>query len=774
MAGIFCSVRFNLNIWVALTIGLLSLSTYFLSRKKKPVVLLVIIFALGAIQTMLWIKTHQEHSLLNHLPLKVRKISGQIQQAPEGRRYLLLKADTLWVGEKVFPFHRMVTFPFSDSVHTLYAADRVIIKKVVLRSIPERRNPGQWDWKRYLRQQGIAAQLEPTEETSVKIFRQNSFSFWRLVEESRNFLSQKINGLFADDVEGFIAAILLGKRGEMAPQIKEEFQNLGLAHVLAISGLHVGFVVVFIHILLLFTPLSFRWRYAVAVVLLGGYMFLTGAKPPVVRATLMVGLFTIGVLLERKSNSFNLLGTAGFISLLVNPMQLFSPGFQFSFAAVGSILFFYPRLSSRTFPLTSRLPAGKIRLFLQKAILDPLWVSLAAQLGTWPLIAWYFHKISILSLLLNLLVIPLVGLILALAGIALLTSFFSYSSGLLLASLANLSCRGLFGLVEFFSKTPFSYFELGRFSPGWIALYLSFILLILFWRKPGLRKIRNALAVSLVLWLIFLVRPENPQTNFLVLDVGQGQSILCESATGKTLMIDTGPAGRDGAVPRKLILPTLQYLGTRRVEKMIITHAHEDHFGGLSILQQVLAIDSVFIPWVFPPDENQLHLENLLKQWGQPFRRLRAGDILELDSRLRVYILSPLPRFSYLTGEAGGNLNNTSLVCLIRSGPLTALVTGDAEIPVEKALLQWGELLQSQVLIVGHHGSETSSNLLFLRAVDPDYALISVGKYNRYGHPARQILERLNRLGISVFRTDQMGAVWMKGDENGWSRVKWR
>jgi competence protein ComEC len=210
------------------------------------------------------------------------------------------------------------------------------------------------------------------------------------------------------------------------------------------------------------------------------------------------------------------------------------------------------------------------------------------------------------------------------------------------------------------------------------------------------------------------------------------------------------------------------------VEKLIISHPHADHMAGLFSLTPEIEVDSVYLPDLRVPYVSQDRALEFLANEGIPYRLLSRGDILKVDGTTRIYILAPFKNNMYPSDFSGESINDLSVVCLLKSASSTILFTGDTEKDNEKKLIAWEEVLRSQVLMIGHHGSQTSSSFEFLRQVSPQYGLISVGENNRFDHPSQIILQRLKRLEILNFRTDLRGAVWMRSKKSQWELYDWR
>jgi len=215
-------------------------------------------------------------------------------------------------------------------------------------------------------------------------------------------------------------------------------------------------------------------------------------------------------------------------------------------------------------------------------------------------------------------------------------------------------------------------------------------------------------------------------------------------------------------------------MGKLRVEKLIISHPHADHMAGLFSLTPEIKVDSVYLPDLRIPYFWQDRAIEFLQNEGIPYRFLSRGDILRVDNSTRIYVLAPFIENMYPANFSGESVNDLSLVCLLKSDSSTILFTGDTERGNERNLLAWEAVLRSQILMIGHHGSKTSSSFEFLQQVSPQYGLISVGKNNRFEHPSPLIIQRLKRLEIQNIRTDLNGGVWMRSKRSSWEILDWR
>ncbi|GAB4366733.1 MAG: DNA internalization-related competence protein ComEC/Rec2 [Calditrichia bacterium] len=723
-----------------------------------------------------WSDRNLDHPLRPYLPLNLDSAQITVRHPPpaDSRRFLG-ELERISFQGKNYPLNRKVTLSMPFHIPDLLPGDRIFLTHAELREIDPPRNPGQFNYKKYLQQQGVFAEIQANEFSHIRVEKPNhTVQFSRLFYQMSEKLEGRIHALLPDSTAYFLSAVLLGKREAISPETKRDFQNTGVAHVLAISGLHVGFVVLIIYLVLSFLPLHFRWHNWLTILVLLIYMFVTGAKSPVVRATLMISLYLIGMNLERKPRPYNILYTAGFLILLIQPQQLFWVSFQFSFVAVFSILFFYRRLKPLENRISRPLAHLKIRRAMQNGLVQPFLVSLAAQLGTIPLMAFYFHKIPIISFLLNLLVIPLIGFIVSMGFLMLGFSLISLHLGALISTFLSQTIILSTQIVHRAAQIPYAYIPVPTFPSLLILIYIFTLGILFIWTKADYRPIRIPAVGLILVFVLWLYHPQITPTQVIMLDVGQGESSLVRTRENRLLLFDAGPVYSNFDSGRDAILPAVQEIGKLSLHRVFISHPHADHLGGLFFLASATKIDTVYLTHLKTTYHLQDSIQHVLQKHQIPFRFLEMGDIVPIDRYTRAYVLGPPPVFLSPTGTSGAEINNTSLVILLKTSDGSILFTGDSERGVEKELLSWGSTLDCDVLKLGHHGSYTSSSAAFLNAVSPLIGLIPVGRDNRYDHPSRFILEQLQKSGISFYRTDQVGAVWLKAKNKKWEYVDWR
>ncbi|MEE9162978.1 MAG: DNA internalization-related competence protein ComEC/Rec2, partial [Candidatus Neomarinimicrobiota bacterium] len=619
-----------------------------------------------------------------------------------------------------------------------------------------RRNPNGFDYRFYLWGRGIDLLIrEPAQ--LLRVAPRQGLHVARAATVLRRRITARLDQWVGQPQAGLGVGLLLGDRGGIDEDFRRRMTDLGVGHILAVSGLHVGYIALILFAVARVLPLRRYGRLAVVSLGLLAYVLLTGAPPSVVRAAIMAFLFAWGTTLERPPSPWNLLGAAAIISVLIDPRVLFTASFQLSFAAVAGILHIGLRL--RAWLRAS--PAGE-RLYRWRAArwgLDLALVSLGAQLGTLPVTLTLFHSFSIYALLANLFVVPLAGFAvlggtLFLAGMAVWQPL-----GAIWAETLWLILSGLQGAVGLLSRLPQPQMIVGRPGALAVALILAGVAAFPFLFKPGPARLRLRLAAAvLVLANLFIWNGVFADRDLRVtfIDVGQGDAIHLALPDGRHLLVDAGAKSPGFDVGERVVWPYLKGQGIGRLYIAAISHPQADHMGGLPSLLRRLAIEEIWDSPHLVSNRMVRRVQQLADSLDVPIRRLQAGDFLRLGA-VDIMVLSPDS-----VAARSDNTNNASLVLLLRYGERTLLLTGDAERPVERRLLSYGEVLRSDWLKVGHHGSATSSTVAFLKAARPKGAVVSVGRGNLYRHPSPEVLDRLHEVAPVVHRTDTQGALVLR------------
>ncbi|MBS4030151.1 MAG: DNA internalization-related competence protein ComEC/Rec2 [Clostridiales bacterium] len=611
--------------------------------------------------------------------------------------------------------------------------------------------PGGFDYASYLETQGVGAVMSPRGSDSIVLPGHGGSKLLRTAEFARihirNVLVRHLPGREASLAEG----LLLGTWQQMPEETVSAYRTLGIAHLLAVSGLHVGFISAFIMfiVLRLFRGKETSAGLMLVLLFIGGYVILTGGRPPVWRAALMMCMALAARRLGRETEGLQGLAVATLLLLFVRPHWLFSLSFQFSFMATAGILFLAPRLQ----PLFSRFP------FLA----GPLAVTLAAQFAVLPLQVTRFSSIPLLALPVNLFCVPLVGVSMVLGMAGIIAGFIAVplAAPFYLAALPLLTVLDIVPRVT--AQLPVAAITVFTVHPLFWALYFSLPAFLFPEVRRRITPLRSAIAVLLIFnmliwWNVPGTAGGRLQVTFL--DVGQGLSVFMQTPEGVSVLVDGGNGGSFN-MGERVVIPFLRRNRTQSLDVMILTHPHEDHYGGLAAVVDRMPVKTFVSSGETEDSAAFTMLADALLRSSVHTTVIKAGDRIVLGDSVFIDVLSPPKRkFQYTVDD----VNNNSLVLHVTYKDFTILITGDAE----REALTWlvkekPSMLQSSLLQVPHHGSRNALFPQFLETAGFKAAVIPVGK-NNFGHPHQETLDLLARYGVAAFRTDEHGSVTVVSD----------
>lgn len=706
------------------------------------------------------------------------QIDGELTDLPRvSERWIrfVLEAKDLHIGINSYAASGGVAVSLRNNTDTRRLVDsltygRMLSVSGMLQDVGDARNPGEFDVRRFLALNDIFARIRVDSAPNVLVRSLEGGNFLsRAVVPLRTSIASRIEMLVGKDEAQFLKGLLVGERSELPEETKTSFINAGTMHILAVSGLHVAIVT----LMLLFLFRMFRLPEAAAIIVtcltLVYYIFLTGGTASVARSVIMAIIILSARLFELKSDIYNTLAVSALIILLFDARQLFQPGFQLSYAAVLSIVYLYPRIDR----VREILPERLSRHWTVRAVVAALGVSIAAGIGTIPFTSYYFGKVSIIGFLANLVAVPLSNLVLAVGMLAVALSYVWIWLASFYADATGILTRWLVQVVEYFGSLPLAYAEV-RFSFVDSAIFYAGLFIVL----NLVRREFRSKAVILVLvglngWLyLSMVFFENrAPLRVTFLDVGQGDAAFVQFPSGENLLIDAGPKSLTFDAGKRFVYPFLQWSGVTHVNRIVVSHPHSDHLGGILFLLRHIRIDeAVDAGSVVQTDlSREYHL--LIDSLRVENRIVHSSDLLTDVKDVRLYILHP----DSSAQHHQQNINNQSIVVKLVYGATSLLLVGDAESGAEEMMVhRYGTFLKSDLLKVGHHGSRTSSTLPFLTLVSPDVAAISVGERNKFRHPSPDIIDRLEELGCVVQRTDLHGALVFESDGRKWRSIDWR
>ena len=620
-----------------------------------------------------------------------------------------------------------------------------------LEELTSLRNPGGFDADLYNHLQGIGGRLSGAQLLAVR----SEVSLWQQLELWRLELCAQLEKIAGRELGGILSGMILGGSSRLDEETRELFTANGMAHLLSVSGTHLLLLTSLLVAMLRFVPQP--WRQLVVITVLALYAALCGLRPPVLRALLMCSVLLIG---GSGAQRGRLLCLVAVVLLLWKPLWLLDVGFQLSFAAAAGLVWLLPACKRL---LGRRLP---------EPVSTGLAVTLAAQLAALPVEAYSFHQLSLISLVSNLLLVPLLELATQLALIGLFVPFGAY-----LVQLAAAILEQVLVQAGWLAALPYSTLVLGELPTWcWLLYYAGLALLADFsWLQLFSNKERYATifcCLGIVLGISCWQQLRTLPLTVYFLDVGQGDCSVVVTPEQRVVVIDTGGL-RSLDTGSRAVAPFLRSLGYSKIDVLLLSHYDFDHVGGAPALLGQLRVKQLLLPKEEVKEESrglqQKILQQAAKNGVQSVEVAHSGAVYKLDAATLLEVLA--------TPAMPTSGNEASTLAAVRTEQGSVLFTGDMGVERESELTELGSYM---VLKAGHHGSRHSTSSEFLARVRPQLTVLSCGRGNRYGHPHAETLERVRAARSAVARTDEQGCVKVVFDEKGgWSyygftKMRWQ
>ena len=661
-------------------------------------------------------------------PLSVRDSGGFTSAVVRCRRLEVLHG-----GEAPTPV------PYSGRLRvslqgSLPEAGRVELSGM-LEELVSLRNPGGFDAQAYNRVQELGGRVSRAQLVRVepRVLWWQRFALWN------KCLSQSIEQAAGKEYGALLSGMVLGGSGRLDEETRELFTNNGLAHLLSVSGTHLLLLTGLL--LAVLRPVPLPWRRLSVVALLMAYAVLCGLRPPVLRALVMSSVLLLG---GRGAERGRLLLLAAAGLLCWQPLWLQDIGFQLSFAAAAGLLWLLPACKRL-------LPEA-----LPEPVSEGLAVTLAAQLAVLPLEVYYFHQFSLIALVSNILLVPVLELA---AQLALVGALLPVLGVWLLQAAAWLTAQVVVQ-ARFFAGLPWSTLVVGELPAYCLVLYYALLALLAdFGWLQLLRNAERRVAIGccvLLLAATVLYQQYRPlPLTCYFLDVGQGDCAVVVTPSHRIAVIDTGGL-QNLSTGARVVAPFLRTLGKREIDVLLVSHYDYDHVGGAVDLLRHVRVKTLVLPNEALTEESSKMRQRLLAEAQRAQVQLAASGLrYELDDGVELTLVDVPPE------AVAGNEASTLAALVCAQG--SVLFTGDMGAERER----WLELAHYDVLKAGHHGSRYSSSPEFLQQVQPELTVLSCGMGNRYGHPHAETLERLRDVGSAAARTDEQGCVKVVFDEGG-------
>ncbi len=697
-------------------------------------------------------------------------VSSRPAVSPDGSR-LVVRTEHLFYKNRIEPVHGMIMLYVSEGDITLVRGDRVRCKTRI--SIPRRLGlPGEFDYPRYLAFQEISATGRVRSQQDIVLIRGGvEQSLQRSIDLLARRLGDEVRNALPDAaVSSVLTALLIGDQKRIPQQLSEAYTRAGVNHILSISGFHVGIIAAFIALATLWVLTRFeyptlRWNVRRAAVLLAVpamliYLLITGNAPATARSVIMLAACAWALYMERESDSINTLLLAAFLLIAINPPTLFDISFQLSFISLWGIIIAVP-------PMTRQL--SRVKRPSLRTLIQFIAASLAASIVTMIPVLHVFNVASLNGVLTNFLIVPLLGYGAVLAGFSVMPFLVIMPSlnHIMLWPAAKLVQVSNF-IIEYFAALPVIRFY--GITAWDMLLFLLFMCCISFVHSRS-KRIALGTVIPLAAIAMHITGPATAdgRLHITMLSVGQAESLLLRLPNGSTMLVDGGGYLHDTGMDfgQRLLAPALGALGIRKIDRMISTHEHPDHIGGLAYVAKYLGVGEFWSTTKLTSDYSD-EIKRVLSEQKTPIRMLSADDRIELSDGIVLQVLSPSRRVFPLDRDVTDE-NEDSLVFRLTYGSFSMLFTADAGFVAEQRMISNNYVLQSTALKVGHHGSKYATSEEFINKVHPRLVLISAGAGNRFGLPAKRTVDLIQSKGISLYRTDRDGTIELVSDGISWS-----
>jgi competence protein ComEC len=619
------------------------------------------------------------------------------------------------------------------------------------------RNPGEPSERAIQYERGLEARLEGAHILSRTPGAPND---WRvLLARVHQWAHERLAARVGEPQATVLAGELWGERSELPPDLRAEFQETGTVHVLVTAGLHLGAVVALVVLVLT----ACAWpRVATCVLATGAawtFVIWSGAQLPSIRAACMASAVLAARACGRASLSWNALALAALVIAIVRPASVATASFALSFSCVGAIF-------ACASPIEHWIES---HFALPERVREALVLSIATQVGTWPLGAAVFLQFSPYAVVANVAVVPCVAITMGLAALQLA---FAWCDPIA-QGVANLDAwllEWMLGVVRTVASLPGSTIPMTP-PPVWcIGLYDASVIAAPILARRGAAAGSIVLVLAAATFVLWPPRTADARLRITVLDVGQADAIVLQTPRGHAIAVDVGGRLERGGsatdstaelVGERTVVPFLLRNGIHHLDLLSISHPHGDHVGGCApVLRKIRVAEIAESGQTYGGHAYQDCL-SIARAERVPILYPHAGTEWHTDDGVTLHFLGPsLP----LIANSRNEINENSVAFTVRYGRFCMLFTGDAGALAEQRFLSEGVDLRCEVLKVGHHGSAYSSTPAFIDAVHPRYAIISVGRHNLFGHPAPSTIATLRRIGATIYRTDQDGAITLTSD----------
>lgn len=620
----------------------------------------------------------------------------------------------------------------SDNENMKYEIGDILQIQGEYKKINSYKNKGVFDYEMYLKKDDIYGRII-VNKTIIREKNKNQIQISQKIKD-------KFKNNFNEKTANYFIAIILGDKSELDNKIKDNFQNGGISHLLAISGMHINCIILIITYIVNKTITSYRIKKIITIIILILYGLIIEFTPSAARALIMAIMHFIALVLLEKDNFLINISISSLIILLISPYYLLDTGFLLSFTATISIVFVYKRI---------RKQVSNNKIIQQ--LVDSFILTISANILIEPIIICLFKKITLSMIIMGIIISPFIFVIEVIGIFSIIVPNF-------VLTFFRIPIEIFISIFDFLSSINFFtiYFRVPNIFQ--IILYYAVIIRIVF--KPRRKIIKKILACIIVISMftqliqtVYFTFFRNLEINMI--DVAQGDSTLIVTPKNKTILVDGG-GDENYDIGENVLIPYLLNKKINKIDYLMISHFDTDHVNGTITVIDKMKVECVIIS---QQKENTINFQRFIevvRKKNVKILVVSGGDRIQIEQNFYMDILWPIKN-----NEIKNNLlNNNSIVAKLNYKETSMLFTGDIEAIVEEELVKrYGCKLKSNILKVPHHGSQTSSIQNFIDLVSPEIALIGVGANNNFGHPNNIVIDRLRKQNVKIYRTDLNGEI---------------
>ena len=641
------------------------------------------------------------------------------------------------------------------------------------------RNYRGFDYSNYLKTENIYGTIE--QNGKIELIKEKNINyFFIILYKVKNKIIKNINNKFPEETRGVFLGILLGDKNSIEEDVRQNFADSSLSHILAVSGTHISYVVICISVLFKKLKLNKNIRKVLTSLVLFMYLYLVDFSASATRAVIMSNIVILQMLFYRKQDTITTIAFSSIIILINNPYAILNIGFLLSYGGTIGIILFVNKISTES----------KEDFFqrFKSYLKDICIVTISAQTIIMPIIIYYFNTISFTFIISNIIASLIIGPIIMIGLVIIAISFFKIPIISLIIRFYNILIVILVKTADIISKIPISKIYLKTPTTLEIIFYYSvvFLIALLIYIKKSNRKfikktiqidiynlknffINNRNKVLIFISIVSLISitsikiPKELKINFI--DVGQGDSCLITTPQNKKVIVDSG-GSESYDVGKNVLLPYLLDKRITKIDYIMISHFDTDHCKGFEYVLENLKVKNVIISKQSETSENFKQIMKIIRKKRINLIVVQKGSKIKIDNFTTVDIISPHSE------NIADNMNDNSIVAKLEAYNFSILFTGDASEKIEKELIKEKINLKSDILKVSHHGSKTGTSEEFLKSVKPKIALIGVGENNKFGHPTEDVIKRLTENKVKIYRTDRNGEISIKIKKNKNIKIK--